>query len=243
MALSRSSRAQNIWPTSTTKKKNSQPWRLNRARDSILMIQPGEHVTIFGITGSGKTTLTRKIAALFPRRIVFDRLNDHAGGGVEVRDFQSFARVYKENFEHDDFAIVVRPPAGISSEELQELADSILQLTYSVESHTQKGIGVIFEEVWLYAPLHFMPHWFQETLLTGRHYRISLVANSQRPAHVNKALISQSRHVFVGQFFESRDRKYFEESFGRIPEIEQSPARYHFWWFRTDQKPLMITTG
>lgn len=207
------------------------------------MIQPGEHVTIFGITGSGKTTLTRKVAALFPRRIVFDRLNDHAGGGVEVRDFHSFARVYRELHEHDAFSIVVRPPAGVDAESLQDLCDAILQLAYSVESYNSQGLGIIFEEVWLYAPLHFMPPWFQETLLTGRHYRISLIANSQRPAHVNKALIGQSRHVFVGQFFESRDRKYYEESFGRIPEIAQSPPKFNFWWFRTDQKPVMISTG
>lgn len=206
------------------------------------MIHPGEHVAIFGITGSGKSTLTAKIAALFRRRIIFDRLGEHAGFEKVARTYEEFVRLYREAHEQESFSILVRPKAGLDPELLQEMVDAILQLVYNVESHTVQGIALIFEEAWLYAPLHYISPWMQEIILTGRHYNISLIANSQRPAHVNKAVISQARHVFVGQYFESRDRKYYEDTFGRIPELNQPPRKFHFYWFRPEQKPQLITT-
>lgn len=206
------------------------------------MIQAGEHVAIFGITGSGKTTLTGKIAALFPRRILFDRLGEHAGFEKVARTYEEFVQLYREAHAQDSFTILVRPKAGLDPELLQEMVDAILQLVYNVESHTQSGIALIFEEAWLYAPLHYISPWMQEVILTGRHYNISLIANSQRPAHVNKAVISQARHVFVGQFFEYRDRKYYEDTFGKIPELNQPPAKFHFYWFRPESKPVLVST-
>lgn len=207
------------------------------------MINAGEHIIIFGMTGSGKSTLTGKIAGLFQRRIIFDRLQEWQSAEFPTASsFEEFKNIYRENFQRNEFTIIFEPAPGMAQDELLETTNNILALVYQVESHTGKGIVLIFEEVWLYAPIHSIPTWFQETMLTGRHHRISVVGNSQRPAHVSKTLVSQARHVFVGQFFEARDKKYFEETFGRIPELENPPEKFSFWWFRTNEKPLLITT-
>jgi DNA helicase HerA-like ATPase len=159
-----------------------------------------------------------------------------------VGNFQAFKVEYQRVYALPCFAIVVTPPAGADSALLIELTNNILSLVYQVEAFNRRGLGIIFEEVWLYAPLHNMPSWFQETLLTGRHNRISVVGNSQRPASVSKTLVSQCRHVFIGQYFEYRDAKYFEDTFGRIPELATPPKKFEFWWFRTGQKPELIST-
>lgn len=209
------------------------------------MINPGEHVIIFGMTGSGKSTLTEQVTGLFQRRVIFDRLQEWRGripGAITVRSFEQFREAYKKVYMLDEFTLVYEPMPGTPQDRLLIDTDNILCLVYQVEAYGKKGLSFIFEEVWLYAPLHGIPEWFQETMLTGRHHRISIVGNSQRPAHVSKTMVSQSRHVFVGQFYESRDKKYFEETFGRIAELANPPEKYHFYWFRPQEKPLLITT-
>lgn len=207
------------------------------------MINPGEHAIIFGMTGCGKSTLTRKIAALFSRRIIFDRLLEWESAGIAfATDFRSFKEIYQQKYQDENFDIFVRPKRGISQDELVELTNQILGLVYEVESYEHLGLALIFEEVWLYAPLHATPPWFQELLLTGRHFRISIIGNAQRPANVGKTIVSQARHVFVGQFFEYRDRKYFEDTFGRIPELANPPQKHTFWYFTAQQKPILISS-
>lgn len=208
------------------------------------MISLGEHVSIFGITGSGKSTLTRQLAGAFPRRIIFDRMGEWHGEQASAysSDFASFTAAYEKLHAEPGFTIIFRPRPGLDHEALLHEVNQVLALIYRVEAHAAQGVALIFEEVWLYAPLHSMPPWFQETLLTGRHHRISVVGNSQRPASVSKVFVSQSRHVFVGQYFEARDRKYFEESFGRIPALDKPPEKFTFWWFRTAQDPVLVST-
>lgn len=214
------------------------------------MIEPGQHTTIFGMSGCGKSTLTGKISKLFTRKIIFDRLgewtieNDGNEHSSTVSTYSEFQSIYREFHSFDSFLILIRPRPGMDQEALLTLTNEILSLVYSVETYERQGLAIIFEEVWLYAPLHSIPPWFQETMLTGRHQRISIIANSQRPANVSKTLVSQSRHVFVGQYFEFRDKKYFEECFGRECEIVTNPPkRFTFYWLRPDTETLLVSTN
>lgn len=201
-------------------------------------ILPGEHVILFGLPGSGKTTLTRKISAMYERKIVFDRLGEWEGFPT-FRDFDSFAAAYRDELSRgDSFTLVIRPPAGYSQERLIEFSDQVLALVYQCENFNREGLAIIFEEIWLYVPLHGVSDWMYEILLTGRHPRISLIGNAQRPALVSKTLVSMSKHVFIGNFFEANDRKYYRDLLGDHPIIENPPPKHRFLWLRPTHAPL-----
>lgn len=206
------------------------------------MIQPGEHVSVFGLSGCGKSSLTRQIAGIYPRRLIFDRMREWESvpGSHAVSSFQEFARAYKQVFEQEEFTITFRPRPGSNQDWLLSEVDAILSLVYQVEEKDRQGIVLIFEEAWLYAPHHAMPEWLMEILLTGRKLGISVLANAQRPANVSRTLTSQCRHVFIGQISDARDRQYFRETLGR--DIDP-PAKYEFWWYRLGQEMILVSSS
>lgn len=209
------------------------------------MIEYGEHVSIFGITGSGKSTLTRQVAAYFGRLVVFDRLGEWENyPGAEIsRTVAEFVDSFRRHLCSDQFTLVFRFQPGSDADGNVAICEAILSRIYAYEIQARRGVALIFEEVWLYASPHFMGAWLSETILTGRHARISLIANAQRPASVHKTLVSQSRHVFIGQHHEARDQLYFRETIGDLPELRAPIPRFHFLWFRPNgEKPALLRT-
>ncbi|HRO67180.1 MAG TPA: hypothetical protein PL182_06430, partial [Pseudobdellovibrionaceae bacterium] len=64
---------------------------------------------------------------------------------------------------------------------------------------------------------HFLPEYLKNCLFIGRHYGISLVCITQRPGQLNKNILAQSLHVFVGQLHEKNDLRVVSD-FINIPQ-------------------------
>lgn len=204
------------------------------------VIEPGQHVAILGITGCGKSTLTRALVLPEARVLVIDRMHEWGPDDPELSDFrfaysyEEFLKIYEEDFEH--VRLVVRVPIGMSSEELAGYLDRILYVVYRAESQRQLELFVVLEEVQFYAPNNGMVvPMLVEIYLTARKYKISVIANSQKPALVARVVTGQSRHVFIGQFHDPRDAAFFKE-FG----VEQSPAQFDWYHFQAGQGLRLI---
>lgn len=165
--------------------------------------------------GSGKSTLTRKLATMpeYDRKIVFD-INGEWKGSHHVFSFEEFSNVWRKIFNEDKFTIVIGIPYGQSQEEIQALASQVSSLVYRTGKESELYTCLIFEEAQFYFPTYNLSPELFSLLTVGRHGYLNIIANTQRPAQIHKTLISQSADVYIGKLFEMNDIKYLMGTIG-----------------------------
>lgn len=186
--------------------------------------------TIFGMRGCGKSTLTRMLAEKHPRKIIFDFVEEWEGTHVAT-DFNTFANIWREIFNRDEYTILVRFKFGTDAGIIQETASQIAALAY----HTGKDGGLrsclIFEEAQFYFPNAGLHPVFLGLITTGRHAHLDIIANTQRPASVSKLLISQSAEMYIGSLYESNDIKYLSDTVGSLAEEARTLQKLSFIYY------------
>lgn len=181
------------WPTFTAQFSND--WR------------QGEHVTILGATGMGKSALAFSILPIRKYVCVIatkpnDPLIDDAKGYQVTRqwpvDFQLFPRV-------------VFWPKIASIDDVAEQRGAVNRVLYNI--YTSGGWCVYIDETRYVAesPLK-LAKALEMLWLQGRSNNVSLVATSQRPAWVPLEAYSQATHLFM---FRESDKR----NLARLGEI------------------------
>lgn len=187
------------------------------------MFSSHSNITIFGMTGSGKSVLCRQLQGYFKNVIVFDTLyeyQDHEG--VIFKDFNSFAH-YLISTQHQDIIpkLIIRFNPDI--DENNEI-NNYLKMIYFRGDCT-----VVLEEVQNYASVYKIPKYLKQIALTGRHKKVNFITTTQRIAEIHKSLLSQAHHVFSGFTDNSLDLKTLNENGFSIDLIEQV-NQYEFIW-------------
>lgn len=199
------------------------------------MFSATDVVTILGKRGSGKTTLGRKIQSVYPRLVIFDRLHEYeCEENEEVETFDAFAEKIKWSLDQEQFKIVFR--FDIEADNHDEVFNHALRVLYY-----RGSCCVVVEEVHNFASTHFLPQWFREILLTGRHRELSLILTSQRPAEIHKTLLSQSAHIFCGSMHESNDLRYLSSFMGDDAEKLPHLPQFRFLHFRPGEPSQEIS--
>lgn len=159
-------------------------------------------VSIFGRKGSGKTELSKKIAADFPRVIAVDTVAQYGPeDGFEVyfgRDACAAAIVKAE--KRDEFRISLRSD---DTEDLLQLFRVIYEVT---------DILVLVDETPFYASPQKLPTELSLLVRYGRHRRISQVYIAQRPSEIHRSITAQSDIVVTFVQREKRDVAYLMEN-------------------------------
>lgn len=205
------------------------------------MLGPTDVVSILGRRGCGKSTLTRKLSALYRRRVVLDRLREwSAEPGAQVAEgFAGFAAAWPHVHDRPRFTLVCQYELGVQPDALAADCNSVIRALY-LTGRDGDGVCLVLEEAQHYATPHRMEPWVAESVFTGRHSGLAIIANSQRPASVHKGLISQSHHLFVGALTERNDLAYLHSMYGDPVLAAQTLPPFEFLHFAHGQPPVRV---
>ncbi len=191
------------------------------------MIGPTDCILIMGQRNCGKSYLCKKIQNLWPKRVILDSLGEYEGRESETcHSFHEFTQKLTEfkSLNLQEFTLIYQfdPESPVSQTEF----DQIMRVCYYFGN-----IQIVIEEIQLYSSPHSLPHWLKQNLLIGRHQNLSLIFTSQRPGEVNKTIISQCSHIFVGKIVEGNDLNYLKSILGqqiqRLTTIEKRKFLYY----------------
>lgn len=188
------------------------------------MLTQHSNITIFGMTGSGKSVLCRTLQEYFKNIIVFDTLYEYQDNeGIVFYDFNSFSKYLIETQYLEIFPskIIIRFSPDI--DETTEI-NNYLKLIYFRGDCT-----IVLEEVQNFASVHKIPKYLKQISLTGRHKKVNFITTTQRIAEIHKSLISQAHHVFSGFTDNPNDIKTLNEN-GFSAKLVEQVFQYEFIW-------------
>lgn len=166
------------------------------------MFNSTDKVFIMGRSGCGKSHLAKRIQDIWPRKIIIDTLNEYPDDSFScVYSFDEFSQFLIQNQNTKNFSLVYKFDVESNSHETE--FNEIMRLCYYFGN-----VLIVIEELQLFATIHDIPKWLKHNCLTGRHRNIGMLFTSQRIGEINKTVLSQCSHIFVGQMIEKNDIHY-----------------------------------
>ena len=162
----------------------------------------GEHVTLIGPTGCGKTLLAQELI----------KCRSHVvATGVKYRD-DSMSRLLKQGWKRSN-TWPERPrnctrhivwPTETDIEKVRDVRhDSFRRMLADI--YVRGGWGVWTDELRYMTDFLGLRKHYQEMYIAGRSNNISLVSAAQRPSHVPLEAYSQAAHLFLFRTGDERD--------------------------------------
>ena len=164
-----------------------------------MKIETGQHVSIVGTTGSGKTYFAKNaLLPLYSRIIVVD---------TEDYDFADFPAVSSKKalrLAKSDYRFHVRvrfPPKA--DDTLDDLCNGLLEVGHD--------LAVYFDEVTDFSTPAVIPDSLRGLIRKARKRGITVIVATQRPQFLNKAFLANSQHriyFYVSDYDRAAIRDY-----------------------------------
>lgn len=190
-----------------------------------MKIEETDNIVVMGMRKSGKTYLAQKLSDKFPRQIICDPMNEYYGDVYcySLKTLREKMAVIYEN-RPASYRIVFR----FDPEEEDQIAifNAVCKLVYFLGD-----CCFVADELHDFCTPHNLPHWFKNILMKGRHRGLAGVFTTQRPSHLNKAVLSQAAHLFIGQLHEANDIKHVSNFISVPKETLIKLGRRKFLYF------------
>jgi energy-coupling factor transporter ATP-binding protein EcfA2 len=174
----------------------------------------GEHVTMIGTTGSGKTTLAREILPTRSYVVVF---------GVKRRDdtlddFRRDGYLRIKDWGHNGIGnrLILWPEirgAGHTDEQRRVFIDAMDAI------YRQGGWCIVSDETSYLDDVLGMEKWIKFILQQGRASGVSMVNMTQRPAFIPLACYDQATHLFLWRDNDRRNLQRVGEMAGNARHV------------------------
>lgn len=167
--------------------------------------ESGQHVTIIGTTGSGKTELLKHLIAMREYAVVFatkprDETMDQL---VEYNGFEKLEEWKDQDPE--------RHPRRVIWPDATEINSSIVQARVFAEAfakiYKQGGWNLFLDEAWFVTQILGLGEQIRVYLLQARSLDISLIMATQRPVSIPVEAFDQSTWLFI---FRENDERNLE---------------------------------
>lgn len=180
-------------------------------------------IGIFGRTGTGKTTLLKRIARQADRAIIVDPNNKLGHLGVCVRSVAEFKGYWRRQFD-ERWRIVLQPSKIDPDKRPRDVLAPFVMLAFSVARGGCPQFWVIVDEVDTFGSAGSPDNNLRAVVDRGRNFGISFAFAARRPACVDRTLTSQCSTVYLFQAQEKVDIVYFREVCGdevasRLPNL------------------------
>lgn len=166
------------------------------------MFQSTDIIACLGMRGCGKTYLSRWIQSLYPRKVIIDSLNEYEETANTTYDITSFFNVMLANEHNTQFEIIFKN--DIENKAGVEIFNELVRVVY------YRGSTLLcIDEIQLFSDVgHYgLCEWLENYIFIGRHAGAGLIFSTQRIGMLNKNILSQCSHVFIGYMHEFNDIK------------------------------------
>ena len=209
-------------------------------RNPFPLPRQGEHVAIFGMTGSGKTYLASRLVNRAKYVVCLDtkRTMDlpenqklwRATGYQFFEDFDELKRAGSKGVQR----LVYQPDQTEFAKRSDELErfDEFFHWIYN-----RKNTLAYIDEAFLVCDGNYIPRYYRACLTQGRELGISCYAASQRPVSISQLILSETSHVFSFRLRMEQDREKLSATLGYdVDFLRTVPKRYFYYLSEIDYK-------
>lgn len=198
------------------------------------LIPIDQHVTVTGMTGTGKSHLAAAYLSMFPRVVKHDTKGE--APILLKKGINPWPQVHPKEltivYKLEDLIDQADTPYVIYSPEHDELNEHVYDEFYHW-CYYQHGQTVWTDEVLevLENPQRILK-WYKGILTRGRFFDIALWQCTQRPMGLPAMCIAQSTHIFCFDMQMDQDREKVAKITG-VKEFLTKPNGHEFWYWQS----------